>query len=570
MSSAIASTTLVEKQQTSPLKQVFHQSAEDDTVSKTTSQPPSEAVAQLSARARRKKKRAMKPPPVAMNVVRGFETPPASGGEDSDKSSATSPRPDSSLGYSPSITSSPSVRPSGLSRALSELKLGGQVEEEPRGRRVFTPLRETCRQSSSSPLVHAISGDDDTISVQSELEVYDVPIESDFASAEAKPKKIFAGALEGGLRADSPHRKMTASDFTPLKCLGKGTYGTVLLVKQNSTGRLFAQKQLKKATLTVRKKLIEQTRSERQILESVNRHPFVVKLFYAFQDHAKLYLILEYAQGGELFTHLKMERMFSEEVAAFYMAEMILALDHLHRNLGVVYRDLKPENCLLDAEGHLLLTDFGLSKVAVTEKPDGSGSESSHCNSMQVGTVDYMAPEVIKGIPYDMAVDWWSLGALGYDLLTGAPPFASANIGNTQQKITNNSYKIQMPSYMGPDSKDLLIRLLRRDPKKRLGGNMPKDITIIKTHRFFRRIDWKALAKRELTAPIQPIVTDPELAENFDEEFTNLSMSPVDERKSPLGALIDGDHKMSVDDPFGGFSFVAPHSLLDEGGLLGC
>ena len=526
---------------------------------------PSEALAELSGRARRKQKKraAMKAAAPAMKITRGFETPSTSAGEESDISATTTPRPLSSAGCS--AQGSPIIRPSGLSRALSELKLREQSNEEPRGRRGFTPLRDELIPTSSSPLTKAVSEDD--VSIPSETEVYDVSIESDFTSVENKPKKIFS-AIEGGLRTDSPHRKMTASDFTPIKCLGKGTFGTVLLVKQNSTGRLFAQKQLKKATLTVRKKLVEKTRSERQILESVNRHPFVVKLFYAFQDHAKLYLILEYAQGGELFHHLQMERMFSEEVAAFYMAEMVLALHHLHSNLGVVYRDLKPENCLLDAEGHLLLTDFGLSKVAVTDNADGTGSESSRCSSMQVGTVDYMAPEVVKGISYDGAVDWWSLGALGYDLLTGAPPFASANISKTQQKITSNSFKIQIPYYMGPDSKDMLLRLLKRDPKKRLGGNMPKDLNIIKGHRFFRRIDWKALQRRECPAPIQPIITDPALAENFDEEFTHLAMSPVDEKRSPLDALVKGDKGGIEENPFGGFTFVAPHSLLDDEGLL--
>ena len=536
--------------------------AASNVVDSKEDKPASDAVAKLSGRARRKqKKRAItKSPPPAMQITRGFETPSVSG---SDNSTTTSPRPVSSSGFPWSIQSSPGLRPSGLSRALSGLKLTEQNGEEPRGRRDFIPLCHQARPSSSSPLVRAVS--EDEVSMLSDNEFYDVSIESDFASADSKPKKIIS-AVEGGLRTDSPHRKMTATDFTPLKCLGKGTFGTVLLVRQNTTGRLFAQKQLKKATLTVRKKLVEQTRSERQILESVNRHPFVVKLFYAFQDHAKLYLILEYAQGGELFTHLKMERMFSEEVAAFYMAEMILALEHLHRHLGVVYRDLKPENCLLDAEGHLLLTDFGLSKVAVTKKPDGSGSESSRCNSMQVGTVDYMAPEVIKGIPYDAAVDWWSLGALGYDLLTGAPPFASTNIGKTQQKITQNIFKIHIPYYMGPDSKDLLLRLLKRDPKKRLGGNMPKDMTVIKGHRFFRRINWKALAKREVAAPIQPIITDPELAENFDDEFTHLALSPMEEKEFALTAMVDSN---SDENPFGGFTFVAPHSLLDDDKILG-
>lgn len=256
-----------------------------------------------------------------------------------------------------------------------------------------------------------------------------------------------------------------------------------------------------------------------------------------------------------------MERMFSEEVAAFYMAEMVLALDHLHRNLGVVYRDLKPENCLLDAEGHLLLTDFGLSKVAVND----SDSESSKCNTMQVGTIDYMAPEVVKGDPYDAAVDWWSLGALGYDLMTGSPPFASANWAKTQQKIVHGG-KITIPYYLGPDAKDLLLRLLKREPKKRLGGNMPKDLATIKAHRFFRRVNWKALEKREdITAPIQPIITDPEAAENFADEFTGLVMSPIE--GSVLKDVMDGNDVEMSDNPFGGFTFVASNSLLECGML---
>lgn len=251
---------------------------------------------------------------------------------------------------------------------------------------------------------------------------------------------------------------------------------------------MYAQKQFKKASLTVHKRLIEQTRAERTILESVNRHPFVVKLYYAFQDQEKLYLILEYAQGGELFHHLALERMFTEEVAAFYMAEMILALEHLHQNVRVIYRDLKPENCLLDHEGHLLLTDFGLSKVALDE-------ENERTNSV-LGTIEYMAPEVIEGKAYDFSVDWWGLGAIGFDLLTGSPPFGGNNHAKIQQNILKQ--KLQLPYFLGPDAKDLFTRLLRKEPHKRLGGTQPKDIRALKSHRFFRQIDWKKLEKREL------------------------------------------------------------------------
>lgn len=345
--------------------------------------------------------------------------------------------------------------------------------------------------------------------------------------------------------------QISASDFKYLHCLGKGTFGIVHLVKQLKTGRLYAQKQFKKSSITSHERLVQQTKNERSILESVNRHPFVVKLFYAFQDEEKLYLILEYAQGGELFTHLSRVRMFSEPVAAFYLAEMVLALDYLHNNLGVIYRDLKPENCLLDSEGHLLLTDFGLSKVAI--------DDNEKCKSV-LGTVEYMAPEIVLGQEYGKAVDWWSLGALGFDLLTGSPPFKGQSHSKIQEKITKQ--KLQMPYYLSPDAKDLITRLLRKEPTKRLGSNMPKDVQTIKKHRFFRRIDWKLLAQRGIEPPIQPIITDPELAENFASEFTSLPISPAVSRKLDPSKKIK-DALENIDNPFGGFSFVASSSLLE-------
>lgn len=355
---------------------------------------------------------------------------------------------------------------------------------------------------------------------------------------------------------DQISRKMTAGDFEPLRCLGKGSYGTVLLVKHAATGRLYAQKQFRKASLTVRKQLVEQTKTERAILESINRHPFVVKLYYAFQDHEMLYLILEYAQGGELFTRMLTERMFPEDTASFYMAEMVLALEHLHTTIGVVYRDLKPENCLLDSEGHLLLTDFGLSKVAV----DGD----YRCRSM-TGTVEYMAPEVIQQrAAYDTAVDWWSFGILGFDLLTGSSPFAANNETKTKEKILKS--KLVLPYFLSPDAKDLLTRLLRKEPRKRL-----VDLKLIKQHRFFRKIDWKRLERRECEPPIKPLITDPELAENFAAEFTGLPLSPL----LPGGGVVgcngrEGQRNGAaggggVHDPFGGFSFVASSSVLQSG-----
>ncbi|TVY81303.1 Serine/threonine-protein kinase psk1 [Lachnellula suecica] len=490
-------------------------------------------------------------PAPALTTVRGFHTPIAgSGDEDSDYGPHTPSHRKNlmindvvSANSSPMLRSSSAQGPGGISKLklqLETLNLESESRTSSFARGNKGKMRSQPQSSTGTTSEGGFSDDE-----ASDITTYEVGFENDFVSESVREKPIF-GAVEGGLVQDTIARKMQAEDFEPLRCLGKGTFGTVLLVKQQGTRRLYAQKQFKKASLTVHKRLVEQTKTERSILESVNRHPFVVKLFYAFQDHEKLYLILEYAQGGELFTHLKQEGMFKETDAAFYMAEMVLALEHLHRNLGVVYRDLKPENCLLDEQGHLLLTDFGLSKVAV--------DENDKCNSM-LGTVEYMAPEVILGHKYGMAVDWWSFGALGYDLLTGAPPFLGQNNAKIQENIVKK--KLQFKYFHSPDTKDLLTRLLRKEPNKRLGSNMPKDMQIIKKHRFFRNIDWKKLAKRELEPPIQPLITDPELAENFSEEFTDLALSPVlTSSKAPWSS-------MSTENPFGGFSYVGSESLLN-------
>ncbi|PTU21645.1 hypothetical protein P175DRAFT_0500525 [Aspergillus ochraceoroseus IBT 24754] len=549
----------------------------------------------LTAKANRRNKKKKKPQVYeatpALSTVRGF-TPRGSGDEDSDISAASSrapstrPRaPTASNGTSPMLQPASGGGISALRLQLDSMNLSGT--NSPRRRAVAT--ESLC---SATPSNASIYSDSDETEI---LTCYEVPLEHDYVSLDAAAEeKEQEGRSETTTRAQDDVRtqlcrKMTTGDFEPLLCLGKGSFGTVLLVRHALTGKLYAQKQFKKASLTVHKKLVEQTKTERAILESVNRHPFVVKLFYAFQDHEKLYLILEYAQGGELFTHLAMERMFGEDAAAFYMAEMVLALEHLHQNVGVIYRDLKPENCLLDHEGHLLLTDFGLSKIAV--------NDDDRCNS-SLGTIEYMAPEVVQGKSYGKACDWWSLGALGYDLLTGSPPFKANNHAKLQEKILKQ--KLALPYYLGPDAKDLLTRLLRKEPSKRLGYHMPKDLQTIKSHRFFRKIDWRALERRAVTPPIIPVVTDPALAENFSTDFTQLPLSPVDgpgigfdeyyasataARQLPprgggggdgagAGTGAAGDHRAGImgggeNDPFGGFSFVASSSLFDHDNRVG-
>ncbi|KAK3837518.1 MAG: kinase-like domain-containing protein [Linnemannia gamsii] len=314
-----------------------------------------------------------------------------------------------------------------------------------------------------------------------------------------------------------PKHKMTPDDFKFLKVIGRGTYGKVYLVRHITTNALYAMKVLKKASIIVHAKDTECTMSERKILEAI-RHPFIVKLHYAFQTDHRLYLILEYASGGELFTHLASERMFSEENTAFYAAQMVLALEHLH-SLGIIYRDLKPENIMLNAHGDIVLTDFGLSKVPLESSDGRTGTVC--------GTIEYMAPEVIsERVQYDRTVDFWSLGIVIHDMLTGSPPFIANNRKKTMDAIMNK--KLNMPYYLSSDAKDILGKLLKRTPSSRLGFG-PKGIENIKSHRFFRKINWKLLALRELEPPITPFLSDPESVENFNAEFTT---QPVQE--SPI------------------------------------
>ncbi|GLD69429.1 ribosomal protein S6 kinase beta-2-like protein [Lates japonicus] len=202
--------------------------------------------------------------------------------------------------------------------------------------------------------------------------------------------------------------------FELLTVLGKGAYGKVFQVRKvqgAQMGKIFAMKVLKKAKIVCNAKDTAHTRAEREILETV-RHPFIVDLLYAFQTGGKLYLILECLSGGELFMQLEKEGIFMEDTACFYLGEITLALGHLHSN-GIIYRDLKPENIMLNHQGHIKLTDFGLCKESIH---DGTVTHT-FC-----GTIEYMAPEILTRSGHNRAVDWWSLGALMYDMMTGSRP----------------------------------------------------------------------------------------------------------------------------------------------------
>uniref|UniRef100_A0A8C8D234 Ribosomal protein S6 kinase n=1 Tax=Oncorhynchus tshawytscha TaxID=74940 RepID=A0A8C8D234_ONCTS len=328
--------------------------------------------------------------------------------------------------------------------------------------------------------------------------------------------------------------KADPRQFELRKVLGQGSFGKVFLVKKITgpdAGQLYAMKVLKKATLKVRDRV--RTKMERDILVEVN-HPFIVRLHYAFQTEGKLYLILDFLRGGDLFTRLSKEVMFTEEDVKFYLAELALALDHLH-GLGIIYRDLKPENILLDEQGHIKLTDFGLSKESI----DHENKAYSFC-----GTVEYMAPEVVNRRGHTLSADWWSYGVLMFEMLTGTLPFQGKDRKETMTMILKA--KLGMPQSLSQEAQSLLRNLFKRNPGNRLGAG-PDGVEEIKRHFFFSTIDWNKLFRREIHPPFKPASGRPDDTVYFDSEFT--AKTPRDSPGCPPSA---NAHQL-----FRGFSFVA-------------
>uniref|UniRef100_A0A8C0ABW4 Ribosomal protein S6 kinase n=1 Tax=Bos mutus grunniens TaxID=30521 RepID=A0A8C0ABW4_BOSMU len=373
-------------------------------------------------------------------------------------------------------------------------------------------------------------------------------VEEDKGDPPSLKTKTAASAEEEGIvkEIDISHHvkagfeKADPSQFELLKVLGQGSYGKVFLVRKvkgSDAGQLYAMKVLKKATLKVRDRV--RSKMERDILAEVN-HPFIVKLHYAFQTEGKLYLILDFLRGGDLFTRLSKEVMFTEEDVKFYLAELALALDHLH-GLGIIYRDLKPENILLDEEGHIKITDFGLSKEAI----DHDKRAYSFC-----GTIEYMAPEVVNRRGHTQSADWWSFGVLMFEMLTGSLPFQGKDRKETMALILKA--KLGMPQFLSVEAQSLLRALFKRNPCNRLGAGLD-GVEEIKRHPFFVTIDWNKLYRKEIKPPFKPAVGRPEDTFHFDPEFT--ARTPTDSPGVPPSA---NAHHL-----FRGFSFVAS-SLVQE------
>ena len=337
--------------------------------------------------------------------------------------------------------------------------------------------------------------------------------------------------------------KVVRGDFDEMKVLGKGSFGKVLLVRYKKNQKLYAMKILKKAVIMKNNEEIH-TKTERKILAKIN-HPFIVSLYFAFQDEKKLYLITEFMQGGELFYHLHRERFFSNERTQFYAAEIVLALDHLHKN-NCIYRDLKPENVLLDKDGHIKLADFGLSKIMLEKN---KAKAFTLC-----GTPDYLAPEILEDKGYDKTVDWWSLGALIYEMLVGYSPFKMKK----GEQLNIEKYKAPVPlhNHFTPEAKMIITDLLVVEPSKRLGYGS-NGTENIKKHPFFKDINWEELYNKKVEPEFVPKIFNELDLGNFDKFFTNENVFEPESEMNSASVLKDNPNE------FAGFTYVKP-GVVDE------
>lgn len=283
--------------------------------------------------------------------------------------------------------------------------------------------------------------------------------------------------------------KLKIEDFELLKVVGKGSFGKVMQVRKKDTNRIYALKTIRKAHIISRSE-VAHTLAERSVLAQIN-NPFIVPLKFSFQSPEKLYFVLAFVNGGELFHHLQKEHRFDVNRARFYTAELLCALECLH-GFSVIYRDLKPENILLDYQGHIALCDFGLCKLDMKDED----RTNTFC-----GTPEYLAPELLMGKGYNKTVDWWTLGVLLYEMLTGLPPFYDENTNDMYRKIL--SEPLHFSDVVPPAAKDLLTKLLNRDPEERLGANGSAEI---KAHPFFHAIDWRKLLQRKYEPTFKPSV----------------------------------------------------------------
>eukprot|EP01029_Cantina_marsupialis_P017125 TRINITY_DN3848_c0_g1_i1.p1 TRINITY_DN3848_c0_g1~~TRINITY_DN3848_c0_g1_i1.p1 ORF type:complete len:324 (-),score=85.45 TRINITY_DN3848_c0_g1_i1:645-1616(-) len=312
--------------------------------------------------------------------------------------------------------------------------------------------------------------------------------------------------------------KLALNQFELGVTLGTGSFGRVRFVTHAPTKKIYALKMLKKCEV-IRLQQVEHMISEKEILAQID-HPFIVQLAGTFQDRKFLYMVLEVVVGGEFFTHLRKANRLDNLTAKFYAGQIVLIFDYLHRK-DIIYRDLKPENLLLDRQGYIKITDFGFAKQVAFK------------TYTLCGTPEYIAPEVLLNKGHGKGVDWWTLGILMFEMLAGQPPFVDDDPMGIYQQILAG--KVHFPRYFDRSAKSLIRKLLTSDLTKRYGC-LRDGAEDIKRHRWFSGLDFKALLQRKLVAPIIPIVSSDNDTSNFDPypEDHEVTPDPVFSGRDPF------------------------------------
>ena len=331
--------------------------------------------------------------------------------------------------------------------------------------------------------------------------------------------------------------KVTYNDFEPLKLLGRGSFGDVFLVRLKANKKVYAMKILSKSMLKIKRQELH-TKTERDLMVQINC-PFIVNIKSAFQDSKKLYMVSEFMQGGDMFFHMHDGQIviFNNEKTKFYILELVLAIEFLHKK-NMIYRDLKPENILLDEKGHVKLTDFGLSKIL---------EEDNEKTFTICGTPQYLAPEVLLKKGYDKAVDWWSLGCVMYEMLSGRLPFCIKRGMKLTQKIYERG--VEYPKSLTNEAIDLIQKLLVVDPQKRLGQG-PNGSDEIKNHPFFKGVNWDDAWKKKIKPPFIPKLKNDTDLRYFDTMFTDEPLNGPQRKNTNR----DRDREPSND--YKGFTYV--------------
>jgi len=364
------------------------------------------------------------------------------------------------------------------------------------------------------------------------------------ASAPTRAARPAQPAAPAPVAAKPTAPPLNAADFTYTKVLGRGSFGKVMLAEMGGCDDVFAIKILKK-TSVVEDDDVAGTMTEKRVLELSEGSPFLTKLHATFHTDAHLFFVMEFVNGGDLMYHIQNQRIFPPKQSQFYAAEIMLGLWYLHEN-GVVYRDLKLDNVMLEASGHIKIADFGMCK----ENMFGGARTTTFC-----GTPGYLAPEIIKEKPYGASVDFWSLGVLCYEFLVGDSPFEADEDDELFDQICNAP--LEWPAKLDPSAKDFVNRLLDRNPTTRIGCG-PTGKADIQRHAFFSGMDWGKMAKRQIPPPFKPDIKNPKKAECFDEEFTDEPsiITPID--KAFVAQIEQAE--------FDGFSFVNATGLLAHRG----